>query len=213
MAEVHVEVDALRDHWWWRPGWAVGRHFYACHFSFHDQPAVRDLASAYQNALQPMDGLDLIPSRWLHLTLQGVGFTDDIPLDRIERFAEVATHQLATVVPPTLTFHRPVVRPEAVYLPAGNDEPVNVVRAAVRAAMVKSLPGVELDDVKGYRPHVSVAYSNAEQPAAPIAELLARVDVAPVTVTLTAVQLMRYHRDKRMYEWAVETPLTIGAGT
>jgi hypothetical protein len=29
---------SVRNHWWWRPGWAEGRHFYACHMTLDDQP-------------------------------------------------------------------------------------------------------------------------------------------------------------------------------
>ena len=30
----HIEaVDSLHDHWWWRPGWRAGRHYYACHIT------------------------------------------------------------------------------------------------------------------------------------------------------------------------------------
>jgi hypothetical protein len=57
---------------------APGRHFYACHLTFEDQPAVQRLVLDYQAALAGLGGLDLIPGRGLHLTMQGIGFTDQI---------------------------------------------------------------------------------------------------------------------------------------
>ncbi|MDT5026262.1 MAG: hypothetical protein QOE61_2688, partial [Micromonosporaceae bacterium] len=38
MAPEHT--DDLRDHWYWRPGWSVGRRFYTWHLTFADQPDV-----------------------------------------------------------------------------------------------------------------------------------------------------------------------------
>ncbi len=44
-------AQVMRDHWWWRPGWRVGRSFYAWHVTFDDQPAVRRLAADYSPCL------------------------------------------------------------------------------------------------------------------------------------------------------------------
>ena len=68
----------MADHWWWRPGWQPGRRMYTWHFTFDGQPAVHDLAAAYQARLAGLPDLDMIPARWLHLTTQGVGFTDEV---------------------------------------------------------------------------------------------------------------------------------------
>ena len=62
-------VTTVRNHWWWRPGWAPGRHFYACHLTFEDQPGVQQLVLGYQATLAGLARLDLIPIRWLHLTM------------------------------------------------------------------------------------------------------------------------------------------------
>ncbi|WP_197523346.1 hypothetical protein [Actinokineospora pegani] len=40
----------MRDHWWWRPGWKVGRSFYTWHFTFADQPQVAELLARYGTA-------------------------------------------------------------------------------------------------------------------------------------------------------------------
>ncbi|MGB6163316.1 MAG: hypothetical protein WCF33_10685 [Pseudonocardiaceae bacterium] len=71
-------VQAMRDHWWWRPGWRVGRSFYTWHMTFDDQPAAHQLAADYAHMLKDLSTLDLIPVRWLHLTMQGIGFTDEV---------------------------------------------------------------------------------------------------------------------------------------
>lgn len=65
--------ETVRNHWWWRPGHAEGRHFYACHLILDDQPKLRQLAADSQQALTGLDGINLIPAQWLHLTMQGIG--------------------------------------------------------------------------------------------------------------------------------------------
>ncbi|WP_431907172.1 2'-5' RNA ligase family protein [Micromonospora carbonacea] len=205
MSDLVEHVDSLRDHWWWRPGWRAGRHFYACHFTMSGYGDLVELIQRYQVALRSFPGLDLIPPPWLHLTMQGLGFLDDLADDQIAEIERAIRQKLAQTPAPVVTFHRPVVRPEAIYLPALPPEPVAAVRNAVRAVIgdVLGADNVELapEHVQGYRPHVSVAYSNTSQPAEPIAVALTQVDAAPVKVTLDHVDLLEFHRDNRMYEW------------
>jgi|HigsolmetaAR206D_1030411.scaffolds.fasta_scaffold01546_8 hypothetical protein len=207
-------AETMRDHWWWRPGWRVGRHYYACHFDMGRHPELVALVERYQRAIDTFPGLDLIPRRWLHLTTQGVGFVDDLPRESIDRLVRVVGERLAEVPAPVVTFHRPTVRGEAVYLLADPAEPIAAVRSAVRGAIGEALGEEQVDrgtegaDV--FRPHVSIAYSNREQPGAPIVEALERVVTEPVTVVLDQIELLEYHRDRRMYEWTQARPLRIG---
>ena len=39
--ETPLPVGGVRNHWWWRPGHAIGRHFWPCHLIFDDQPELR----------------------------------------------------------------------------------------------------------------------------------------------------------------------------
>jgi hypothetical protein len=54
-----MTTGRMADHWWWRPGWRPGRRMYSFHFTFEDQPAVCELATAYQARLADLAGLDL----------------------------------------------------------------------------------------------------------------------------------------------------------
>lgn len=214
MALTIEHVEKLQDHWWWRPGWRPGRHLYACHFTMDDQPALRQLVAQYQEALRRLPGLDLIPARWLHLTMQGIGFVDGLDSADVDEIAQAIRRNLANLTPPVVTFGCPVVRPEAVYLPAEPDRPIAALRAAVREAIAEALgedrAEVAPDHLQGYRPHVSIAYSNTEQAAEPIVEALSGVQAEPVVVTLGQVELLEFHRDRRMYEWTSAQPLRIG---
>lgn len=146
--------------------------------------------------------------------MQGIGFLDDLSDDRVAELDRAIRQKLAQTPTPVVTFHRPVVRPEAIYLPALPSEPVAAVRNAVRAVIgdVLGPDSVELapEHVQGYRPHVSIAYSNTAQPAEPIAAALAQVEAAPVKVALHQVALLEFHRDNRMYEWTRSEQVRIG---
>ncbi|MFG1954742.1 2'-5' RNA ligase family protein [Micromonospora sp. NPDC048830] len=208
------DVDRMRDHWWWRPGWRSGRHFYACHFSMARHAALVRMVETYQASIRGLSALDLIPARWLHLTMQGVGFVDEVNDSELAELTDRLRARLAILTPPAVAFHRPVVRPEAVYLPADPPEPVRALRAVVHSVIVEVLGENRAEppphDSGDYRPHVSIAYSKSEQDAQPIAEVLDKVELEPVPLALDRLDLMRFHRDQRMYEWTEAVPLWIG---
>jgi hypothetical protein len=207
-------VAGVRDHWWWRPGWAPGRHFYACHLTFEDQPSVQQLVLDYQAALAGLGGLDLIPGRWLHLTMQGIGFTDQISEDEIAAVTGALQEHFRTVTPPVVTFHRPAVWPDAITLPA---TPASALRQLRQGAydVIQAVLGQDRmheppETIAQYRPHVSVAYINAPGLAQPIVSALPRARPEPVTTALDSASVLTFHRDNRMYEWTTAIRLPIG---
>ncbi len=98
--------ERMRDHWWWRPGWRPGRRMYTWHFTFDNQAALHALVDAYQARLAGLPGIDLIPRQWLHLTTQGVGFTDEVPDTDIEAVIDAARKRLAAVPRVTVNMAR-----------------------------------------------------------------------------------------------------------
>jgi 2'-5' RNA ligase len=215
-----TSVDAgnlaeVRTHWWWRPGWRAGRHFYACHLTLEDQPALRDLVRHHQDALADLGNLDLIPPRWLHLTMQGIGFVDNIGTADLTEITERITEQLRDAAPPTVTFHRPTVSPEAVYLRAHPAEPIYQLRLAVYQVVTAALGpgrfGESPPSLDQYKPHVSVAYINSDGPAQPIIDALSKANSpAAVTTTFRTASILTFHRDHQMYEWTDARPIPIG---
>ncbi len=205
-------ADELVDHWWWRPGWGVGTRFFAWHVNTFEDPApLHRLVTQYQGELSTVPGLDLIPLEWLHLTMQGVGFVEDVPPARVDALLGAARVRLGELEPAKVRFHRPVVAREAVLLPSDPLEPLQTIRYAVRAAIadVFGADGVP-EDADGYRPHISLAYANAPQPARAAVAAVDRVAPAPADLTVNAVSLIEMHRDNRMYEWRTVEVVTLG---
>ena len=196
--------DHMRDHWWWRPGWRVGRSMYTWHVTFDDQPQLHELVSAYQSALSSLPGLDLIPERWLHLTMQGIGFTDEVSEREIADIADAARKRLANQRPVPLTVGRASVDPEAIMFDVTPTDALSPIRSAIRAAISDVRGAAEVPESEEWTPHISLAYSNSNDVAAPYIAAIDSVSNPPVTLTISKAHLIELNRDARLYQWTTE---------
>ncbi|MFI9343309.1 2'-5' RNA ligase family protein [Streptomyces sp. NPDC052773] len=204
------EPESMRNHWWWRPGWSVGRRFYTWHLTFEGQTDVHRLAGEYRAALAPLgDLLTPIPDRWLHLTMQGIGFVGEAKEPDVHAIVEVARERLAAVPSFDIRIGPVVLHSEAVLLPVHPDGPVRQVRDAIRASIGEVLGEVP-EKAESFTPHVSVAYSAADGPAAPIMEALRELDPEPARARISSAELIIIHRDNRMYEWEPFATVSLG---
>jgi 2'-5' RNA ligase len=204
-----TQPETMRNHWWWRPGWKVGRRFYTWHLTFDRQADVHRMASACRAGLASTPGLTPIPDRWLHLTMQGIGFVGESEENDVLAITEAASTRLAKVPAFDLQIGPAILDPEAVLLRVQPDGPVRAVRDAIRAAIGDVLPEVP-EKAEGFTPHVSVAYSATDGAAAPIAAALAGVDVPPATARITSAELIVLHRAHQMYEWESFAQVPLG---
>jgi 2'-5' RNA ligase len=200
----------MRDHWWWRPGWRVGRTFYTWHLTFERSPDVHRLTAEYEEALD-VPGLDVIPPRWLHLTMQGIGFTDEVSPQDAGAITESARDRLAELAPFDATLGPAVIDPEVVRLRVTPAEPVARVRAAIRAAIADVWgPDRVPENEAGFTPHVSLAYSSADGPAEPIIQATESVKPEPATASIAEAQLIALNRDHREYQWTTYAAVNLG---
>jgi len=63
---------------------------YTWHITFAGQTDLHRLVSEYQEALRPLSQVDLVPLEWLHLTMQGVAFTDEVSTADVDRIIDAA---------------------------------------------------------------------------------------------------------------------------
>jgi 2'-5' RNA ligase len=210
MESVTPLPETMADHWWQRPGRWPGRELYHWHMLFHDQPAVRELAATAQRRLAGVPGLDLVAPQWLHLTTLRVGFADEVPDSSLEIMTASARRALAALAPVPVTLGRVVYHPEAVVLavePPGALDPVlSAVNAAARAAGCDGRT-----DTDPWLPHVTVAYSHATGPAAPVIAALGRW--LPATeVTIGSVSLVAQAQVGRSWQWRPVAEVPFGSG-
>jgi 2'-5' RNA ligase len=207
---MNTQPETMRNHWWWRPGWSVGRRFYTWHLTFEGQDDVHRLATQYRSALTPLgDALTPIPDQWLHLTMQGIGFVGETKEQDAHSIADAAQTRLAAIPAFDVQIGPEVVDPEAVLLHVHPDSPVRAVRSAIREAIGDVLGEVP-EKAEGFTPHVSVAYSAGDGPTEPIARALADLNVTPAHARISTAELIVIHRDNQMYEW--ETFATVPLG-
>lgn len=195
-------VSRTRSHWWWRPGWAVGRRMVTMHLTMEAASEVRSLARETARVLSSIPELDVVPEPWLHLTMTGVGFADEVEDAQLDEVAERVLTGARALAP------GPVVLDE---LLVGYEGVLAGARPSPWLLGLSDLQRSVVDDVIGpvergpFRPHVSVAYANGDVPLGRIADALAPVASAlPATVSGTAtLTMMRLGRDRQAYTWDV----------
>jgi 2'-5' RNA ligase len=196
-------ATGVRDHWWWRPGWRIGRRFYAFHITFENRAELQRLADGYRQCLANVPTVTLVPDNWLHLTMQGIDFTDELSLSEVQHIARRTGEDLAEVPVFDVTFEDIVVADEAIVMPAEPAEPIRHLRAVVRNAIAQVLGESRVtEDAQRFRPHVSVAYIAAEGRAEPYIDAVKAAQLEPARVRIDHVDLIEMHRDHRMYEWS-----------
>jgi 2'-5' RNA ligase len=189
----------MADHWWQRPGRLPGRMLYQWHLAFHDQPKVIELAEMAQARLKDLPGLDLVAPHLLHLTTLIVGFADEIPESTVEKMIAGARERLAAVAPIPVTLGRVGYHPQAVALIVEPADALNPVLAAVREAT--DIAGCEgSTDTDPWIPHVSVAYSYSDGPAAPIINALGRW-LPKTEVTIKSISLVSQTQVGHSWQW------------
>ena len=175
---------------------------------FHDQPAVHELVAAAQARISGLTGLDLIPAPWLHLTTYVVGFADEIADSAIDEMTAQARRLLSVIPPVQISLGRVGYATEAIVLTA---EPfdaltpvLNAVRDASRAAGCEGHT-----DINPWLPHISIAYSNAAIPTAPIIAALGRW-LPRTEITIRSVSLVAQTQVGRSWQWRPVAEVFLG---
>ncbi|WP_165965417.1 2'-5' RNA ligase family protein [Actinomadura bangladeshensis] len=190
----------MSDHWWWRPGVRPGRRLLVWHILVDGQPEVHDLVRQCQDKLSGLDGLDVIPSEWLHLTTQIVGFDDEITDAEEKAMTAGVAQRLARLAPITVELGKVWLHSEAVMLGIRPPRGLDPVRAAVRESVAAAVRAHQLDDEPDWTPHISVAYSNADRPAAPVIKAL-ELRPEPQPLHVRQVHLVAQERVGHLYRW------------
>ncbi|MFY7068995.1 2'-5' RNA ligase family protein [Nocardiopsis changdeensis] len=194
-----------RDHWWVRPGWGPTTSWWTVHATFGGQPGTPVLRAetARLRPLVDRTGWDLIPDRWLHLTMQGVGDTAQVDAQRITAVAAAVRRAVAGTGPLVVELGPVAVDAEGINLPARGEgaRALDAVRDRVREAIGEVVGADGVEGGPEWRPHVSLAYANTTGlPLEPVREDLAAAGV-PVMVEVDHLSLIALRRDGHLYRW------------
>jgi 2'-5' RNA ligase len=200
-------ADQVRSHARWRSGHTS----LAWLLPLAEHDGLRRLVNQYQYALRELPGFDLVPLEWMHILLQEVGFTDDVPRERVNTLLDAVRKRLLDVSPMTLAFHRAVVLPESLVLPAEPYSSLLDLRTAIREASAEALPGDELPgEPEETDKHVTLAYSSSVGPAVFAVAALENTMVEPTTARIPGVSLVELRRDHFCGEWRSVGEATFG---
>lgn len=201
-----------RNHWWWRPGWAMGTRYYTWHLTFEHCHELHLLASRLRPALARHPAQDVIPDGWLHLTMTGVGFQAEVTDAQLERIAAEVFDDLPGLPSGVLTLESVLVADEGVLMPARKQLWLMELSALQRRVVEGVVGHAEWDGPLW--PHVSLSYASGVAPVAPlVADLQAVVPPQEsLAVARPRVTLLRINRDSRQYQWEVVDQRVWGAG-
>ncbi|MEV0003412.1 2'-5' RNA ligase family protein [Micromonospora sp. NPDC050980] len=203
-------LPTLTEHWYWRPGWRPDRQFYTWHLTFKHQPDLHQFVTELQDRLA-LPGLDLVPLDCLHLTMQGVGFVDEVSDSDIDAVVAEARRRCADLAPLRLSLGPVDPDAEGIGLLVTPWQPVEQLRDRIRAAIGAVWPSVP-EPADGFRPHVTIAYSRKATSTAPIRERLAELRSLPAaTATIHTASLIALRREHHTYRWSSVATLTLGA--
>ncbi|WP_204287589.1 2'-5' RNA ligase family protein [Microbispora amethystogenes] len=170
------------------------------HVLFRDNPQVRVIVSEAHRRLAGIDGLDLVPYEWLHLTTLVVGLTDEITDGQLTSLVAEARKLLADVQPVTVTLGHVLYHPEAIALEARPAEALAPMLDAARSATRNATGRDGALGTDPWTPHVTIAYSSAEQPAAPVIAALGR-HLPDCKVTIDRMSLVVQDGPEYLWAW------------
>lgn len=196
---------AVKNHWARERPWRPGRRLWALYVSCGSIPPVVAHATAFQERLSGVNGLDLVEPRWLHMTVLGVAFVEEVDPASMAGLLERVTAVAAAVPPIDMVAAAPRARTDAVWMSVSTTPSIVPLRQELEQAVRTCLgrePHVLPLPRTGFAPHISIAYANADPPAADeVNERLSAVDRPPVSFRASHLSLLRLRREAARWSW------------
>ena len=147
-------------------------------------------------------GLHMTPPQWLHVTVLRAGTADRVTQDDMSRMLATAQAGLARTAPVTVTLQRVFYHPEAIAISVSPGSALAPVLAAARAATREVLGADRRRRGRLGSPHMTLCYSTAEQPAAPVIAELGRT-LPACEVTIGEMSLVVQDGAEDLWNWRV----------
>jgi 2'-5' RNA ligase len=165
--------------------------------------AVQATAATARQRLERFTGLYMTPPEWLHMTVLRAGTSDTVSQDDMSRMLARAQAELAQAAPVKVTLQRVFYHPEAIVLAVAPGSALAPAYAAARTATREVLGDDAGDAQEGeFAPHLTLCYSTAEQPAAPVIAELGKT-LPPCEVTIRELSLVVQDGPEDQWNWRV----------
>jgi hypothetical protein len=204
----------LASHWDEIADWPPERLLHACYLTMSDQPGLRAVVADYQRQLASVPGLDLILPEWLHMSVQGLCFLDEVRPESVIELAWRLDDLFAALEPFEVTVERPEAVGDSILMPVRPIEPVARLRDQVRTLAGEHGDFGELFVLPGqhgaFDPHISIAYANAPVSTRAVSDALARCAREPVPILASRLSMVTLARSDRKYHWLDERLVRLG---
>lgn len=204
------QVTHLQNHWRWRPEWTTGRECLWWYLTLAPHPALEGLHRQLAQRLQRSESVDVIPRRWLHLTLHEVGYADRLPRRALDELVGAAVRRVGTLPRFTMRLGAPTVLPGAVVLPATPTGPLTELRRRLHES-TRAFAGDRAPGPHPVPPHVSLAYVRQDTLAEAVLRHVDEEAWEPVDVPASRVTLAAVTRRDRHYQWTDRGAVPLGA--
>jgi 2'-5' RNA ligase len=205
--------DSTLDHWWWRPGWKLGKSFYTWHVTFDNDSPAGQLVELFAPTLSQIPTMDPVAREGLHITIQGIGFTDDVAAADVQRISEAAATYLSQRQPFDALIGPSSVDKETIGMPIANPASFRDIRDDLQHA-IANVWGPDQVPERGdrFQPHLSLAYSTGVASMTDLRNLLTRNELSGIEIVqpVTVVSLIALNRDNHRYEWREITKVALG---
>ena len=173
------------------------------HLLLGDKDAVRAAVAAAQRRLARFGGMHMTPVRWLHVTVLLAGSAAAIGEGDRNRMLARARVALGGVAPVTVRLGRVLYHPEGIALGVSSADALRPVLDAARTA-TRDVTGADgsAEDSAGWLPHMTIAYSTGEQPAAPVIAELGRT-LPGCEVTIDQLSLVVQNGPEWLWDWRI----------
>lgn len=194
--------DRTRSHWWWRPGWCHGTRYVTWHLTFERASALRAEAVRVGRLLSTVPMVDVVPAEWLHLTMTGVGFADDLESEVLDRIARRVIAGVASLRMEPLSLNRLYLHREGLSL-AAEPSPWLTELKRIQERAISAELGRPEGAAEPFHPHVSLAYFRGEVDLEALTDALALAPPGALAVREPMVSLLELGRDEQVYTWRV----------
>ena len=189
------------NHWWWRPGWGPGTRYATFHLTFELAPELAGEAVRCGRSLCDVPNVDVVPPEWLHLTMTGVGSTDDHDREALLELADAVFAEIGGLDRQPLRLDGLFLGREGLSLTA-HTAPWLTELKRLQGEMIKRRLGAEHDEQQ-FHPHVSLAYFRGEIELPLLHRAIEEASPRAVIIDRPMLSLIELGRDDEVYTWRV----------
>jgi 2'-5' RNA ligase len=179
---------------------------------FDDQPSVGQMAECYKSSISHPGLYPPIPARWLHATILRVGLLEDFSEAEMLAVTDILKVSLARLELPVFTFESWWIWDGSPVLHISPGNQFMKIYDHVVAALQQTI-GKDRTNRPSYGdfiPHMSLAYTRAQDAEGEIYDQLAAHPIAPASFQVSNLALIKQWPTGDHYEWEVIRRIPVG---